>query len=115
MLGNRTPLVSLLLLIMVLVSACSTALTEDEAEKGLKAAFEGKSGEASKVFCEEARLEEIVLPPENIIFKEVDCEKAEDSHEMICTTGFEANGQDHQIITVFEIKDNQLCEFTFPE
>jgi len=115
MLKNRFWVVSLLLLMTVIVSACSTALTEEEAENGLKAAFEGNSSRADEVFCDDANLDEIALPPENIVFKDVACEKDSDENEMVCTTGFEANGQEHHIITVFQIRDNELCEFTFAE
>ncbi|NJL94269.1 MAG: hypothetical protein HC915_11365 [Anaerolineae bacterium] len=98
------------LLAMILLAACGGTLSEEDAAASLRSAFEGDLEDANAVFCEAEDLETLVVLPENIVFRDVDCERS-GNDQMICTTSFSVDGESHSMQHVFTVEDNQLCGF----
>lgn len=98
-----------MLLATLALAACGSGLSEEEAEDALRAAFEGDREESNKMFCPEEQVTETVPMPQRVVFKEVSCEKR-GNDEMECTTAFQADGNEHNMVIVFKVEDGHLCD-----
>lgn len=98
-------IVALLLIVPTLLAACGGDLSEDDAEKGLKAALSGDREEAEKYICDE-ELEEMdssATIPEGT---EYDLECKKDGDNMTCTMSVE--GTEMGSFTA-NVEDGKLC------
>jgi hypothetical protein len=97
-----------LLLIPVLLAACGGGLSEDDAEKAIKAAFEGDTDEANEFLCEENQVPaDAVTDVEGMEIGDVNCTK--DGDQMTCETNISLDGVDNPISLTFDIEDDKLC------
>jgi hypothetical protein len=97
-----------LLLIPVLLAACGGGLSEDDAEKAIKAAFEGDADEANEFLCEGSQIpDDAATSMEGLEVGDVNCTK--DGDTMTCETNLSFEGVDTPMSLTFDIEDDKLC------
>lgn len=108
---------SLLLVVFVLILpfvlvACGGDISEDDAEKAIKAAFEGDADEANKFLCDADKVEGGEMP-EGITVEDISCAKDGDDMKcdvnlsMVVTEG--AEPQTFEQSLTFGVEDGKLC------
>lgn len=106
---RKTMLLILLLLVMPMVlAACGGDISEDDAEKALKAGFEGDRDEANKFFCDADKIgEDDAAMPDGVEVANIECKKEGDN--MNCSADVTVAGQSSTVPFVFKIEDGKLC------
>ncbi len=108
---------SLLLVVFVLIlpfvmAACGGGdVSEDDAEKAIKAAFEGDADEANKFLCDADKVEDGDMP-EGITVENISC--AKDGDDMKCDVNISmaiegAEPQTFEQSITFGVEDGKLC------
>jgi hypothetical protein len=98
----------ILLPLVILLAACGEGLSEEDAEKALEDAFQGEVEQANEAFCAWSQIDEVTELPENVVFKEVTCDK-QGIEAMECTATLEENGTEAQLKMSFTITEDRLC------
>lgn len=113
--NKRILFLTLMLVILpFVVAACGGDISEDDAEKAVKAAFEGKVDEANKYICDDDKIneEEFELPEgSEIKIDKIECKKDGDKMNCDYTVSFTMEGTTTPISQSlsFDIKDGKLC------
>lgn len=102
-------LIALSLLMLFGLAACDQGLSEDDAERTLRNAFSGEIEAANAHFCDKAQLHEAIALPDNVVFKEVTCDK-EGLGTMACTASVELAGSERKVNMQFTLTDDKLCD-----
>lgn len=101
----------MLVLVLMLLVACTGGLSEDEAEETLKSVFQQGAAPDSDAFCPDYEPGGGELPDATSL-SEVDCDHMS-GDRMQCEMVFEHETEDDQTLTViFTIQDNRLCGST---
>lgn len=102
----------LLVLLPFVMAACGGDLSEDDAEKTVRAAFEGDVDEANKNICDEDKIkEEDAQVTEGLTIDELECKKDGDKMNCDFTMSVEVEGQAQSFpgSISFDVKDGKLC------
>ncbi len=111
--NKRVLFLTILLVVLPFVmAACGGDLSEDDAEKTVKAAFEGDVDEANKNICDEDKIkEEDAQVVEGLTVDDIECKKDGDKMNCDFTMKMEVEGTEQSFPSSFsfDIKDGKLC------
>ncbi|MBZ0305898.1 MAG: hypothetical protein K8I82_07515 [Anaerolineae bacterium] len=102
----------LLVILPFVVAACGGDVSEDDAEKTVKAAFEGDVDEANKNLCDDDKLEGgDVESVEGLTIGDIECKKDGDKMNCDYTMSMEVEGTEQSFdgTISFDIEDGKLC------
>jgi hypothetical protein len=103
----------------MVLSACGDDLSTDDAEKAVRAVFEGDVDEANKYICDDEKLTpELAQSPEGLEIKSISCEKDGDDMKCDYSISIPVEGSDPVEISdtlTIAVEDGKLCGNVLPE